>query len=181
MPEQSVIPLPPQLWKPIDPTGASGLRVALGLPPDAADIERHIRQQREERLAVLDASFGLNPRDANLPEKRARAMIELHYGVPADDPNWWAKLSGALIREIIPGFTVALKKRGRERTWTIDQLLDLASEIESLKSKHPDLSIKDLCRRLTTRRPHKDRWGRFGAEALAKAYTSAATLFASRR
>jgi len=108
-------PLPESLAKPINVSAAqpSLLRKQLGLPSDESDIKNHIASEWCRRIEALDAYLGLDTNAPNLLEQRVREIISYEYGVPANSPDWWARLSWELMTRHIPGFSVG--KRGRPR------------------------------------------------------------------
>ena len=111
-------PLPESLAKPINVSAAqpSLLRKQLGLPSDESDIKNHIASEWCRRIEALDAYLGLDTNAPNLLEQRVREIISYEYGVPANSPDWWARLSWELMTRHIPGFSVG--KRGRP--WDVD-------------------------------------------------------------
>jgi hypothetical protein len=167
-------PLPESLAKPINVSTAqpSLLRKQLGLPPDQSDIKNHIVSERCRHIKALDAHFALDVNAPDLPKQRAKAIIDDVYGVPADSPDWWARLSWELMTTHIPGFSFG--RRGRPRKWTFDDLLALGKDIRALKARYPDLKGDDFYRALQRRHPKT--WGQFGIPALRKAYAEEQAL-----
>ena len=67
-------PLPKSLRKPISIDDVTGLAVQLGLPPDKADVERHIKREYLQAIKEFDAHFCADCKPNELPERRVKAQ-----------------------------------------------------------------------------------------------------------
>jgi hypothetical protein len=170
-------PLPKSLRKPISIDDVTGLAVQLGLPPGKADIERHVKREYLRAIKEFDAHFCKNCKPNELSERRAKAAIEIVYGIPADAPDWWAQVAFKLITKHIPAFQISEKSVGRSREWTIGKLFDLRRDLQKLKEQYPRLSVARLCQILKKRKDYDSRWDRYQISALRKAYTLALKLW----
>jgi hypothetical protein len=170
-------PLTGLLLKPfrIDDVPARGLRLALGAPPDASDLEAYLRGELDARWAELDKYFGLSSERSDLFEMRAKALIGYCFGIRSDDPRWWERLAWAMVTRHIPGFSSSRsgrKKRGAPIKWPLQRQAELFADVEYLKRK-TGKSGSAICKTLPRRRGYTKRWDAYGAEALRKAYTNA--------
>jgi hypothetical protein len=168
------MPLPDALAKPINVSNAqpSLLRKQLGLPSDESDINNYIVSEWSRHNEALDAYLGLDTNAPNLREQRVKAIINYEYGVPADSPDWWARLSWKLVIRHIPGFSVG--RRGRPRKWAFDDLIALGKDIRTLKARYPDLKGEKLY--IALRGRHPKTWDLYGIPALRKAYAAERAL-----
>ena len=162
--------LPNFLAKPINPANAParGLRQLFCIPPDNSDEEAYVREEVIRRVKMLDQECGLDGNASDLCERRVKAIVHLLFGIPADTPDWWARLCSTLMVEFVPGFTVS--KRGRPRIWRFADYIDLNADVTSTKKCYPDLRGEKLYEAVQRRKP---RWARYGIPALRRAHVEA--------
>jgi hypothetical protein len=159
---------------------ATGLAAAFALDPQPSDLREHVSAELEKRWLALDEFFRLNSDAPDIWQQRARALIQYQYGIGANDPNWWGRLTCVLAEAHIPGFSLkqpARKKHGAPPEWTLERLAQLFADVEFLRSKTRK-SIRYICKQLPSRKGYVQRWGQYRGkqEALRKAYTRANNL-----
>jgi len=157
---------------------ASGLRAALGAPPDKDDVLAYVQDALRARYAELDNFFRLRTSGPDIWEQRAKALIAHQFDIHAEDPQWWQKLTWYLARTKVPGFSLKSfehKKHGAPQEWDLWQLAQLFADIEFLKKKE-GASIREVCNDLPKRKAYAKRWGRYKPDRLRRAYSQANKL-----
>jgi hypothetical protein len=146
------------------------------LPPSVDDVLAYIQDELNARWADLDQLFGLDSRAADIWEQRGRALIRHEFGIEPSDPLWWERLTIRMCCSCVPGFKVtSRKKSGAPVEWTTTRLAQLFADIEYIK-KTRRISVSQICKRLPKNKAFKaywERWGKYGEQALRKAYSVA--------
>jgi hypothetical protein len=165
------------LRKPIDlgEAPARGLRAAFALPPDESDQLAYAQTQLGARWKALDEFFGLKSNAPNIWEQRASMLIERKFAINSDASQWWGRLAIRIADGYVPGISFKQankKKHGAPLEWTDVRLAELFADVEYMK-KTTQLSDRGICELLSRKRQYRERWGKFKAATLRRAYLDA--------